>query len=263
MSRLAAVVVLLIAAACSGAPERAEPMTTAVPVPTTEAPTTTVAPATTKATTASTVRGTPRTTTTVVLAMGPGDATINGTVNGPGGPVDGATVKIERLVGKEVASTEVRAAGGAFSVGSVLGGAYRVRAWRAPDLAQNGTEVFFLAAKEVKRLELALVQYGSSGAVATVDPSPPKVDQPATLTVKLGTGVVDPEGRVTTTPRGGIPVTLAVTPGLALESPPQQVSDAAGVAAWRLRCTAPGTFPVTLNIGTVATPVAVPPCAGA
>jgi len=255
MPRTVAVLLALVAAACSGGSgDRAAPTT----VPVTEAPT--VAPTT--STTATTVKGVPRTTTTVLVGLTPGEATVSGTVNGPAGPVDGATVKIERLVGKEVAGTEVRSAGGAFSLSAVLGGAYRVRAWRAPDLAQNGSEVFFLSAKEVKRLELTLVQYGANGVVATVDPDPPKVEQPATLTLKLGVGQVDAQGRVTTTPKGGITVTLAVGPGLVLESPAQLVSDANGSVAWRFRCTAPGTFPVTLTLGgaTEGTAVPVPPC---
>ena len=257
MRRPAAIAVLLLAAACSGGSDGAAP-TTVVPV--TEAPTT-VAPVTT-VTTVTIPRGAPRaTTTTAKVALTPGGATINGTVNGPAGPVDGATVKIERLVGKDVASTEIRSAGGAYSLGSVLGGAYRVRAWKAPDLAQNGTEVFFLAAKEVKRLDLTLIQYGSSGVAATIEPDPPKVDQPAVLTLKLGGGRVDEEGRVTTSPRASVLVTLTVGPGLVLESPPQLITDPTGIGAWRLRCTAPGTFPVTLTIGAVVTPLTVPACA--
>ena len=257
MRRPAAAVVLLLAAACSGGSDGASTTTSVLP---TTVPTTVAAPTT--VTTVTIPRGAPRaTTTTVEVALTPGGATINGTVNGPTGPVDGATVKIERLVGKKVASTEVRSAGGAYSLGSVLGGAYRVRAWKSPDLAQNGTEVFFLAANEVKRLDLTLTQYGTSGVTATIEPSPPKVDEAAVLTVKLGGGRVDDQGRVTTTPRGSVPVTLTVASGLALESPPQLITDPTGIGAWRVRCTAPGTFTVTLTIGAAATPLTVPACA--
>ncbi len=253
---MAAVVLLAVAAACNddgggtGAIGRA-PSTT---VPVTEAP-----PSTTS-TTATTVRGTPRATTSTTVALGPGQATITGSVNGPAGPVDGATVRIERLVGQQVASTEVRSAGGGYTLGSVLGGAYRVRAWKAPDMAQSGTETFFLAADEVKRLDLTLTQYGS-GVIATVDPTPPKVDQPATLTVRLGSGRVDEQGRVSTDSRANVPLTLAVGPGLNLESPAQATSDANGTASWRLRCTAPGPVPVNLTVATMTTGVNVPPCA--
>ncbi|MDP8938327.1 MAG: carboxypeptidase-like regulatory domain-containing protein [Actinomycetota bacterium] len=258
---MAAVVLAVVAAACSGdeGTTGAIGRASSTAVPAGEAPTTT-GPTSTTSTTATTVRGTPRATTSTTIALGPGQATITGTVNGPAGPVDGATVRIERLVGQQVASTEVRSAGGGYTLASVLGGAYRVRAWKAPDLAQSGTETFFLAADEVKRLDLTLIQYGS-GVIATVDPSPPRVDQQATLTVQLGSGRVDDEGRVSTDPRANVPLTLTVGPGLALESPAQATTDANGTASWRLRCTAPGPVPVSLTVATVTTGVNVPPCA--
>lgn len=251
MSRVAAVVVLAVAAACTGSDDGDGPATTRA--------STTTAPPSTTSTTGTTVRGTPRTTTSTTVALGPGQATITGTVNGPAGPVDGATVRIERLVGQEVASTDVRSAGGAYSLESVLGGAYRVRAWRAPDLAQPGSETFFLAANEVKRLDLTLTQYGS-GLIATVDPNPPKVDQPWTLTVRLGSGRVDDEGQVSTSPRANVPLTLSAGTGAVLESPAQATSDASGAASWRLRCTAPGPMGVSLTVVTVTTAVNVPAC---
>ncbi len=249
-------VLLLVAAACSsggGGGATIGRATSTVPRPSTS-----LAPSTT--TTASTVPGTPRTTTSTTVAVGPGQATITGTVNGPDGPVDGATVRVERLVGEEVASMDVRSAGGSYSVTSVLGGAYRVRAWKVPDLAQSGAETFFLAANEVKRLDLTLTKYGT-GVIATVDPTPPKVDQAATLTARLGTAQVDDEGRVNTTPRAGVPVVLTPGQGTALDSPAQVVSDASGTASWRLRCTAPGPFAVSLTVAVATTPVNVPECA--
>jgi len=258
MTRAAAAVVLLVAAACSGGGGGAATTGRAGQATVPAGDTTSLPPSTT--TTETTVRGTPRTTTSTTVATGPGQATITGAVTGPGGPVDGATVRVERLVGQQVASTEVRSAGGGYTLASVLGGAYRVRAWRAPDLAQSGTETFFLAADEVKRLDLTLVQYGS-GVIATVDPAPPKVDQPATLTARLGTGRVDEEGRVTTTPRASVPLTLTVGPGAVLESPAQVVSNANGTASWRLRCTAPGPFSVSLAVAAVIAPVTLPACA--
>ena len=250
--------VLVLGGACSGGGSSsgfAARSTTPTGVPTTMETATT-------STTATTVRGTPRTTTSTTVVLGPGRATISGTVNGPDGPVDGATVKIERLVGQKAASTELRSAGGAFTLPSVLGGAYRVRAWRAPDLAQAGTDVFFLAADEDKRLEITLLRYGPSGVLVTVDPNPPKVDQPATLSVRLGEGRVDDEGQVSTNPEGGIPLVLTVGPGVVLESSAQVVSDQAGTASWRFRCTAPGPFQASLAVA--ANPVAsvgVPACA--
>ena len=250
--------VLVLGGACSGGRSSsgfAARSTTPTEVPTTLATATT-------STTATTVPGTPRTTTSTTVVLGPGRATISGTVNGPDGPVDGATVRIERVVGQKTASTELRSAGGAFTLPLVLGGAYRVRAWRAPDLAQAGTDVFFLAADEDKRLEINLLRYGPRGVLATVDPDPPKVDQPATLSVRLGDASVDDEGQVSTTPKGGIALVLTVGPGVVLESSAQVVSDEAGAASWRFRCTAPGPFSASLAVAAnPVTPIGVPACA--
>ena len=47
-------------------------------------------------------------TTSTTVAMGPGTATVKGTVVGPDGtPAAGVTVRVERLVGKGVASVDV------------------------------------------------------------------------------------------------------------------------------------------------------------
>src|SRR5438067_11007718 len=65
-------------------------------------------------------------TTTTSIPLGPGGASISGTVNGPNGPVPGATVHVERLVGDGVGATDVASnAAGQFLVPNVLGGRYR------------------------------------------------------------------------------------------------------------------------------------------
>ena len=75
--------------------------------------------------------------TTTTLAVGPGGATLPGRSSGPAGPVGGADIHIERLVGDRVAAADViaKADGTLDACPASLGGRYRVRAWRAPDLA--------------------------------------------------------------------------------------------------------------------------------
>jgi hypothetical protein len=194
--------------------------------------------------------------------MGPGDAGMGGTVMGPAGPVDGATVRVERIVGKTVVTADVTStAGGAWQLGSILGGSYRVRAFKPPDLAQSAVEAFFLAANDRKTIDFKLAAAGGERIVASVAPSPPRVDQPATVTVQVGTGRVDDQGRPSITPRPGVVLALTPAAGIVLESAPQAVTDANGAAAWHIRCAVEGATGLTLTIGNAATQVKIPACA--
>jgi hypothetical protein len=256
--RLFVVVLALLAAACSAGKPAAAPDTTAAAettTSTTKAPTTTARPTTTS----STLK--PTTTSSTLLAMGPGEASIVGTVSGPSGPVDGAIVRVERLVGKNVATQDVTTyGGGTYSLATILGGSYRVRAFRPPDFASSPVEAFFLAATERKVLDLRMPSAGVERITATVSPNPPKVDQPAILTIQIGIGRVDDQGRPTVTPRPGVPLSLTPGAGLALEGTPQALTDGNGSAAWRIRCLAEGANTFQLTVGAGITQVKIPAC---
>jgi hypothetical protein len=252
-------VMALVAGACSDSTPSAAPETTPVPettTPTTAAPATTAKPTTTS----STLK--PTTTSSTLLGMGPGEASIVGTVRGPAGGVDGATVRVERLVGKAVVSADVTTSGGGtYSMALILGGSYRVRAFKPPDFASSPVESFFLAANERKVLDLTMPAAGGERITATVAPSPPKVDQPATLTIQIGTGGVDDQGRLAITPRPGVPLILTPAAGLALEGGPQATTDGNGSATWRIRCLAEGANTFSLTVATGITQVHIPACA--
>lgn len=250
--------VALVAAGCSSSEPEAAPAST-VPEETTTLP-----PSTTSSTTSptTTTTGPPRTTTTTLVTVGPGDASLGGTVFGPAGPVDGATVRVERLVGRAVATADVTTSGGgAWHLGSILGGSYRVRAFKSPELAQSQVEAFFLAATERKTIDFRLVSAGGERITAVVSPDPPRVDQQATLTIQVGIGTVDDQGRPSLTPRPGVAVALSSGPGIVLESSPQVVTDATGSAAWRIRCTTVGADILPLTVGAGVTNVKIPACA--
>lgn len=249
--------VALVAAACSGSGGDAAAPTTVAETTTTVATTTTST--TIRATTTSTV---PRTTTTTVLTLGPGDASIGGTVSGPAGPIDGATVRVERLVGRSVATADVTTSGGgAWHLASILGGAYRVRALKPPDFAQSQVEAFFLGATDRKTIDFRLTPAGGERITATVNPNPPRIDQPAVVTITVGTGRVDEQGRAAIAPRPGVPITLSPGPGIVLESAPQVVTDANGSASWQIRCSAENANTVSLVIGNGSTQARIPGCA--
>jgi hypothetical protein len=259
MRRVVLVLVALLAVSCSNSSPSVAPTT--VPAQTTApAPSTTAT--TVRATTTTTVR--PTTTVSTILPMGPGDASIGGTVSGPAGPVDGATVRVERLVGKAVATTEITTTGGgSWQLGSILGGSYRVRALRPPDFAQSPVESFFLAATERRTIDLRMPAAGGERITAAVNPNPPRVDQPATLVVTIGTGRVDDQGRPSITPRPGVVITLSPGPGIVLESAPQALTDGNGSAAWRIRCSIEGANTVSLVIANGVTQATLPGCLAA
>ena len=253
-------VMALVCVACSDdSPPSAAPDTTSSTV--TTIPTTVAAPTTARPTTTPTTLR-PTTTSSTVLAIGPGEASIVGTVSGPSGPVDGATVRVERLVGKNVATQDVTTSGGGtYALTTILGGSYRVRAFRPPDFGTSPTEAFFLAATDRKVLDLKLPAVGGERITATVSPSPPRVDQSATLTIQIGTGRVDDQGRPSITPRPGVPLILTPAAGLALEGTPQAITDGNGSAAWRIRCLAEGANTFQLTVGNGITQVRIPACA--
>jgi hypothetical protein len=252
---LLAVVVALGAVSCGGSGDKPPP-TTVPPtiVTTTVAPASTLPPVTAPP-------GVPRTATTLNTEMGPGAAILSGMVIGPEGPVPGATVRIERFVGDKVATQTVQTSAGAWSLPSILGGSYRVEAFRPPDLAQPAPDVFFLGGAENKQLNTTLVRYGSTGVTATIDPNPPLVGLPATLTVRYGGGTVDPAtGRVIPSGRAGVQVQIVTGPNFSVESAPVAITDGSGEVSWIVRCLQPGPVPVNLVTGATASTVSLPPC---
>jgi hypothetical protein len=257
---LAVVVALvaLVAVSCGGSGD--PPPTT---LPPTTAPTTTV-PVASTVPPSTAPPGVPRTATTQITEMGPGAASLAGTVTGPDGPVTGATVKVERFVGAKVATQTLQTSGGGWSLPSILGGSYRVEIFRSPDLAQAKPDVFFLGASETKQITTTLVRHGSGGMTATIDPNPPLVGLPATLTIHLGGGSVDADGNVV---QGGAPnvrLQIVVGPGMNLESAPALFSDGNGAATWILRCLQPGPVTVSIVMGAGASAtsnaISMPPC---
>lgn len=258
--RAGVLALVLLAAACRGsASDSAGRSTTTVSPPSTPAPATTAA----EPTTVVTAPPVPRTTTTLTSALGPGNATLTGVVTGPEGPVPGATLQVERLLGDDVDGVRLHAdAAGRWSVRAINGGRYRLRAWRPPDLAALQPFLLFLRADETAEVTLAVERHGPDRVVGTFSPNPPVRDQPATLVVTVALGQVDGEGVLRVSPRPGVPTQVVVTSGLALESPDATLTDGAGNAAFAVRCTGSGAPPaVTAVIAGASRALPLPPCA--
>ena len=241
-------------AACSGSEDADKPR----PVPS--------LPPTTTAVDFSGVRleGVPGNTTTTIV-MGPGRAVLSGVVMGPEGPVPGAVVHAERLVGDGQASVDVATrADGTWAIPNILGGRYRVRAWRTPDLALTKPEVFFLSGDEKKRLDLGVTRYDGPAVTASIAPNPPYVGEPANLVVRLSIQSVDPMGIVRAVPAAPTSVNLVGSGAWSVESENPTFTDSVGDARWRVRCRASGPQSLAVVVGDFQTlPLTGLPACGA
>lgn len=204
-----------------------------------------------------------RTTTTVALT--PGKATINGSVAGPEGPVPGAVVRAERLVGESRASVDIAtAADGTFVLPTLKGGRWRVRTFRAPDLALVKPEVFFLGEGETKTLNLRVERYTGVGAASALAPDPPVVGEPANLVVQVTLQSVDANGVVRGVPVPGVRAELVGSGDWRVEGQNVQATDGSGRALWRVRCESPGNQPLSVLVGGEESfPLTLPACVAA
>lgn len=201
--------------------------------------------------------------TTTTIALGPGSAVINGSVNGPDGPVAGAVVHVERLVGDGEAVVDVgTAADGTFALNNVKGGRWRIRAYRPPDLALVKPEIFYLEATGTKALALKLDRYQGIGVSSALAPTPAIVDEPANLVVQVTLESVDARGVVRAVPVPGVRVELFGTGDWEVDSGNPKLADGAGQALWSVRCRSSGVQPLSVLVGdSDKFPLSLPACA--
>jgi hypothetical protein len=200
--------------------------------------------------------------TTTTVNQGPGRARLLGTVVGPDGPVDGAVVRVERLQGDSVVfrGDVLSDPEGKWQTGRLVGGRWRVRAWRSPDLADVRPEIVFLAEEQTRALRLPLDRFGGPSVTAAIAPDPPPPGVPANLVVAVNNQSVDADGIVRSVP---VPLYLVqlFAPTWFIEGDNPQFTDGAGHVSWRVTCAAVGASGmfVSLQSGQLQA-VPVPPC---
>ncbi len=178
------------------------------------------------------------TTTSVALA---GRAHLSGSVMGPAGPLPGAVVRAERLVGDQVASADVvTGSDGRWDLPGVAGGRWRVRAWLAPAFAQTEPEILFLNATEERTLDLVVSQFSGPGVAVAVAPDPPQRGGLIGVAVQVAVRSVDADGVVRASPIVGRLLELTATGTWRLRGPNPAVTDGTGQATFVLECTASG-----------------------
>lgn len=202
-------------------------------------------------------------TTTTVPTVGPGPATLTGTVLGPAGPVGGAVVEADRLVGSAAAvARTTSAADGSWSLPDILGGRYRVRAWESPNLDLTDPQTIFLAADQPQSLTLQLTAYRKTKVSVAVNPPDPVAGQPANLVVQVLEPSVDSSGVLRYVPVSGSPVSLVDGPSWQIDTPGPVPTDRSGEALFSVTCTSPGDAPLSAQVGTgTAVALQVPQCA--
>ncbi|HVM08049.1 MAG TPA: carboxypeptidase-like regulatory domain-containing protein [Acidimicrobiales bacterium] len=202
--------------------------------------------------------------TTTTIAMQPGQATISGTVVGPEGPVPGAVVRAERVVGDASGSIDILSgADGTFAFTTMVGGRYRVRAWKpAPDnLALTDPEVFFLEAKESKVLALTVRPYRGVSVSSDMAPNPPPIGEPVNLVIQVVDQVVDGQGIVRGVPVAGSRVELFGAGDWRLRSANPTTTDGNGRVGYTLECQRTGNQPLSVVVGDASTfPLQIPAC---
>ena len=198
--------------------------------------------------------------TAVVLT--PGAASLSGIVTGPTGPIGGATVLVERLVGDSVGGKTVAAqADGTWKLGGIKGGRYRVRAWRPPDLAMLTPQVVFLGAADNPSVTLPLMAYNGQSVTAAIAPSPPQVGQAATLVVQATQQAVGGDGVVRAGPLTGSTVFVLAAGNVLLTGTNPGPTDAGGKLAVLLTCVTAGPVGLSASLDGLTTfPLTVPDC---
>jgi hypothetical protein len=180
-----------------------------------------------------------RGTTTTVGVRTTGTSKLAGLVSGPAGPVPAATVHIERLDG--AASFDMGTGpDGRYELPGVAGGPYRVRAFQSPSLAQTKPTVLFVTDGQTAQVDLTVEEFSALAVTSAVAPSPPIVDEPFTLAVRLATRSVGSDGVVRSTPLAGVSVVLLATGSLKVQGGSSTTSGLDGVASYVVTCTSSG-----------------------
>jgi hypothetical protein len=188
-------------------------------------------------------------TTTTAPAIGRGRAAINGTVTGPNGPLAGAAVEIDRVVGSSYASARTTtAADGTWSFRNILGGDYRVRAWQAPALDMATPQTVFLASDQPQSVDLQLTSYQAQQVQVAINPADPVQGQPSNLVIQVTNPRIDADGVLTLPPVAGVAVTLVNGSGWQVNNGNPLPTDADGQVTFQVECTTTGDDPLSAQV---------------
>ncbi len=182
------------------------------------------------------------------LTLTGGSAALAGTVVGPGGELlSDAVVRVERFEGTASVAVDLRTDGsGTFRLNEALGGRYRVRAWRAPTYAQDGSEVTFVTDGEQRNFRLQLAVPSGDELRVGIDATRVIVGQTTSVGVRVRGPYVNDNGQVTFGGKAGREITITgsgVLTGLA----GTRATDGEGFTAFTIACNQIGEADVTVT----------------
>jgi hypothetical protein len=197
------------------------------------------------------------------VAMSGGTARLHGQLTGPDGPVNGATVRIERFVEDRVGRMDVTSGGdGTFEATGLPGGRYRVRAWLRPSLTVTHPAVVFLsAANGDETVDLALERRANSAMSGTAGVRGWQVGQTAGVAVLVTQEYVDNDGIARSGGVPGVAIVLAASGPVQIAGEAQVVTGADGYARFTVACVAPGQPGLSASSGGYSRQIPLPYCA--
>ena len=206
------------------------------------------------------VTGKPTTTT---RPLGGGKATISGrVVDADGTVVPGALVRAT-YYGDPTQPEVIEALSlddGTYRFDQVLGGRWRIRAWKTPALATLEDNTFFLGYAENHQVDLKVKAASDYVVTSSLAPNPPFTGSPVELAVLVLSQSVDDNGVIHRSPVGGAGVTLSVIGKWYLGADATEATDSTGRAAWTLTCGETGPQAITAIVGGQDWPLSLPPC---
>ncbi len=188
-------------------------------------------------------------TTTTRISFARGSVTVSGFVSGPDGPVDGATVLLERVVGEQTVQMKVQAnADGRYKVSNIKGGVLRVSAFKVPDLASTKAKVVF--ASEATEINLEVDNSTGTDVQWALGPAVPLVGRPSTLVIRISVKRVDPDGVVRFAPLEGVGVRVVAQQALQPNGVNEKVTDGKGLVSFSMLCSVAGYAGINVLLAT-------------
>ena len=149
---------------------------------------------------------------------------------------------------------------GTYRFEQVLGGRWRIRAWKTPELATLEDNTFFLGYTENRQVDLKVKAATDYVVTSSMAPNPPFTGSPVEMAVLVMSQSVDDDGVVHRSPVGGAAVTLNVIGKWNLAGDATEATEYNGRAAWTLTCVEEGQQAITAVVGGRDWPLRIPDC---